>query len=201
MIKSIVKSASLVLVSLVVFTGCDAEPEPPKAEKEKFDDRCFQDGVLAPNFTCDVYAEGAIVTLGIAKMNAGSDKAYQRTEAMASARDNLARQLETKVSNLFKSFKATTGMGSDATFDKSNSSVSTQLASQNLKGAKQIGRSWRHPKTNELYILVGIPEEAISNDMENAIKTSFKNDKAMYQRFLAAKANGELQKELEKAGK
>jgi hypothetical protein len=35
--------------------------------------------------------------------------------------------------------------------------------------------------------------------MEEAVKTSFKNDKAMYQKFLAAKAEGDLDKQLEKA--
>ena len=35
--------------------------------------------------------------------------------------------------------------------------------------------------------------------MDKAIKTSFKNDNAMYQKFLAAKADGQLDTELEKA--
>jgi len=34
--------------------------------------------------------------------------------------------------------------------------------------------------------------------MDEAVQTSFKNDKAMYQKFLAAKADGELDAELEK---
>jgi hypothetical protein len=34
--------------------------------------------------------------------------------------------------------------------------------------------------------------------MEKSVKTSFKNDKALYQKFLASKAQGELEAELEK---
>ena len=48
--------------------------------------------------------------------------------------------------------------------------------------------------------MVGINTEEVKNKMEDAVKTSFKNDKAMYQKFLAEKANGELAAELEKAG-
>jgi len=187
--------ASLSLIA-AVFTGCNEGPKPAA----EADFRCYQDGVLAPDFTCDPFSSGSITALGVAKMNAGNDKAYQRTEAMASARDALARQMEVKVSNLFKKYKATTGSGSAATFDASSSDVSKQLASQTLIGSKQIGRSWRHPKTNELFIMVGISTNEVQDKMEDAVKTSFKNDQAMYQKFLAEKANGELSRELEKAG-
>lgn len=202
MIHNTIRTILITGLLSTMFVACNsAQPEVAKPAEEKADFRCRQDGVLAPDFTCDPYAEGAIVTLGIAKMNAGGDKSFQRTEALASARDGLARQIEVKVSNLFKSFKATTGSGSDATFDKSSSDVSKQLASQTLQGSKQIGRSWRHPQTGELFVMVGIAEKTIENGMEDAIKTSFKNEKAMYQRFLAAQASGELEKELQKADK
>ena len=201
MTKTMFKTLSAAAVATLLLTGCGQAPAP-KAEvkKEVADFRCKQDGVLAPEFTCDPYAEGSIVSLGIAKMNAGGDKSMQRTEAMASARDGLARQIEVKVSNLFKSFKSTTGSGDAATFDKATSDVSKQLASQTLSGSRQVGRSWRHPSTNELFVMVGISNAPVKAKMEEAVKTSFKNDKAMYQKFLASKADGELDRELEKAG-
>ena len=197
--KTILKTVSIAVLAASLFAGCSQPQEAASVEKEKADFRCKQDNVLAPDFTCDPYAEGSVVALGIAKMNAGNDKSMQRTEAMASARDALARQIQVKVSNLFKSFKATTGSGADATFDKATSDVSKQLASQTLSGSRQVGRSWTHPQTGELFIMVGISNEPIKKEIEKAVKTSFKNDKAMYQKFLAAKADGELDKELEKA--
>ena len=205
MTKILIKSAISIAVVSTLFTGCNeaetgvAELEKPKVVQAE-DFKCMQDGVLAPEFTCDPFSSGSITALGVAKMNAGGDKSFQRTEAMASARDSLARQMEIKVSNLFKKYKATTGSGSVATFDKATSDVSRQLASQTLQGSKQVGRSWRHPQTNELFIMVGINTQKVESEMEDAVKTSFKNDKAMYQRFLAEKANGELSGELEKAG-
>ena len=201
MTKNLIKSVAAAAVLSVMFVGCnEAQTGVAAAQEEKADFRCRQDGVLAPEFTCDPFSGGSITALGIAKMNAGHDKAYQRTEAMGSARDELARQMEIKVSNLFKKYKATTGSGSAATFDKATSDVSKQLASQTLVGSKQIGRSWRHPQTNELFIMVGVNTAEVKAKMEDAVKTSFKNDQAMYQKFLAEKANGELSRELEKAG-
>lgn len=198
--KTLLTVTSAALLATTLFTGCQQPQNTAEVKEEQADFRCRQDGVLAPQFTCDPFAEGSIVALGVAQMNAGNDKSMQRTEAMASARDALARQIEVKVSNLFKSFKATTGAGADATFDKATSDVSKQLASQTLQGSRQIGMSWRHPKTGELFILVGVSNEPVKKEMEKAVKTSFKNDQALYQKFLAAKADGELDKELEKAG-
>ena len=194
---NIVKPVAIALLLSAILIGCsDKKP----TYEEVADTRCHQDGILAPDFTCDPISNGSVVALGIAKMNAGQDKAYQRTEAMSSARDGLVRQIEVKVSNLFKKYKGTTGSGAEATFDKATSDVSKQLASQTLNNSKQIGKSWRHPKTNELFIMVGISTEDVLDKMDESVKTSFKNDKAMYQRFLAEKANGELASELEKAG-
>ncbi|MDQ7045144.1 MAG: LPP20 family lipoprotein [Sulfurimonas sp.] len=200
MTRNLIKSVAAAAVLSVMFAGCSDKEPGISASDEKVDFRCRQDGVLAPEFTCDPFSSGSITALGVAKMNAGNDKAYQRTEAMASARDGLARQMEVKVSNLFKKYKATTGSGSEATFDKATSDVSKQLASQTLTGSKQIGRSWRHPETNELFLMVGVTTAEVKSKMEDAVKTSFKSDRAMYQKFLAEKANGELSRELEKAG-
>ena len=203
MSNSLIKASSIALVLSLFLVGCSSNPKPQeqKQESEKPNFACKQDGVLAPDFTCDPVSKGSIVALGVAKMNAGNDKAFQRTEAMSSARDALARQIEVKVSNLFKKYKATTGSGADSTFDKATSDVSRQLASQTLQNSKQIGKSWRHPKTHELFILVGVNVDDVAKKVEEATKTSFKNDKALYQQFLADKANGELDAELEKAGK
>ena len=191
--KTILKTVTATLFASALFTGCGQAPAPAEP-----DFRCKQDGVLAPKWTCNPYAEGAIAAVGIAKMNAGNDKSFQRSEAMADGRDALASQISTKASNLFKSYKGTTGTGTAATFDKASSKVSKQLASQTLNGSKAID-AWSHPTTKELYLLVTVSNDPVKKGMNKAIKTSFKKDDAMYQKFLASQANGELDKELEKA--
>jgi len=192
--KNLLKIASAAVIATIL-SGCMGQPTPEKQEEADF--RCKQDGQLAPKWTCNPYLEGSIVALGVAPGNAGNDLGMQRAEAIAEGRDALANQLSVKVSTLFKSYKATTGSGSAATFDKANSKVSKQLASQTLQGSRGV-ESWKS-NTGTLYVLVGLSNEPVKKQMESAVKTSFKNDKAMYQKFLAAKANGELDMELEKA--
>ncbi len=203
--NTVMKLGLSVAVIATLFSGCGKEAPKPQTQvqanaQEEADFRCRQDGVLAPKWTCDPYVEGAIAALGIAKKNAGNDKSMQRSEAMADGRDALASQISVKVSNLFKSYKGTTGAGDAATFDASSSKVSKQLASETLAGSKSVD-SWTNQKTGELYLLVTVPNAAVKSGMENAVKTSFQNDQAMYQKFLAEKANGELDAELSKAGK
>ena len=192
--RNLLKIASAAVIASVL-SGCLASKAPEKEAEPDF--RCKQDGQLAPEWTCNPYLEGSIVALGVAPKNAGNDIGMQRSEAMAEGRDALATQLSVKVSTLFKSYKATTGSGADATFDKANSKVSKQLASQTLSGSKGV-QSWKS-NTGTMYILVGLSNEPVKKQMEKAVKTSFKNDKAMYQKFLASKEQGALDAELEKA--
>ena len=192
--KNILKIASAAVIATIL-AGCTATQAPEKQAEPDF--RCQQDGQLAPKWTCNPYLEGSITALGIAPKNAGNDYGMQRAEAIAEGRDALANQLSVKVSTLFKSFKATTGTGTDGTFDKATSKVSKQLASQTLSGSRGV-ESWKS-NTGTLYVLVGLSNEPVKQQMEKAVKTSFKNDKAMYQKFLAAQAAGELDAELEKA--
>ena len=195
--NNLLKTCLTLTIASIVFIGC-SQKEVEKKKMLEADFRCKQDGILAPKWTCNPVAKGSIAAVGIAKMNAGFDKSLQRVEAMADGRDALASQITIKVSNLFKTYKGTTGGGDASTFDKATSFVSKQLASQTLNGSKAID-SWKNSVTNELYLLVVVSNEPIKEKMNNAIKTSFKNDQAMYQKFLASQANGELDKELEKA--
>jgi ribosomal protein S20 len=182
---------STAVVGTLLFTGCAQQGPTP-------DEQVYVDPELqgAPSWVMMPVVEGTISEVGSAKRNAGNDIGFQRNEAMADARDNLARQIETKVSNMFKSFKAATGSGEDATFDQSVESVSKQIASQTLKGTVQKN-AWIS-KTGTMYVLVAIDTQAVADMMEKSVKTSFKNDKALYQKFLASKAQGELEAELEK---
>jgi len=192
--KNLLTIASALVISSIL-AGCAAQKTPEQQAEADF--RCKQDGQLAPKWTCNPYLEGSIVALGVAQKNAGNDYGFQRAAAIAEGRDALANQISIKVNTMFKSYKATTGGGDAATFDQANSKVSKQIASQTLQGSRGV-ESWKSD-AGTLFVLVGLNSEVVKNDMEKAVKTSFKNDRAMYQKFLAAKADGELDVELEKA--
>jgi len=192
--KIILKSLFASSLAVTAFTGCagTAQPEVEAA----YVDPEFKG---APKWVTMPYVEGYIAEIGSAQKNAGNDRGFQREEAMANARDNLAKQISSKVSNMFKKFSSSTGSGDSATFDKSSESVSKQIASETLSGTKQKD-AWIS-RSGTLYILMVIDTKSVTDMMEKATKTSFKNDKALYQKFLASKAQGSLDKELEKAGK
>jgi len=153
----------------------------------------------APAWVLSPEVKGKIADLGSAKPNAGDDFSLQRQVAAADARANLSNQINVKVSTMLKTFKSTTGAGTKGTYDSSIENVSKQISSNVLVGSK-ITKMWKSPK-GTLYVLVVLDMASIKNQIGKDIKTSFKNDKAMYQKFLASKAQGDLDKELSKVKK
>lgn len=126
-------------------------------------------------------------------LNSANDGSFQRSEALANARDELARQLDVKVSNMFKSFAAITGDGGSDSFDKVAENVSRQLTQQTLTGSKQLKR-WAS-KDGTLVLLVGMTD---NNQIVDNIKSSLKNEKALWQKLQAKKSQEEMDAYLEK---
>jgi hypothetical protein len=197
MIKLFLKSI-LILGIVSLFTGCGSSNKSELPKAKKVGENTFVNPELqgAPKWVLMPQVKGYVAEMGSAPANMGNDISFQREEAMADARSNIARQIETKVNTMFKSYKGVTGGGKDATFDKSSESVSKQIASQTLEGTV-VKDTWIS-KSNTLYILMVVDTKEVISMMEDAMNTSFKNNKAMYQKFLASKAQDELSNELEK---
>jgi len=177
----------VMLAILLIFLGCSKQTTPNQQYE------CQRDGVKAPIWVCQpTELKDAITAIGIAKPNLADDEQMQLDEAMAAARDSLARRIEVKVKNMFKQFKAITGYGKNQTYEKATENVSKQVAYKTLRNSRLL-KSWKSP-SGTLYVLVGMPKE----DVVNNIKTSLKNNEALYQKFLAKKAQEELEKEIEK---
>jgi ribosomal protein S20 len=176
--------------SLIGLTGCmNSQPNF---------EQCKIDGIDAPSWVCDGGAtmEGGLFAVGSAEPSP-LGRSFQRTEATAAARDALARQIGIKVKNMFKQFQATTGIGDAQTADKATQNVSKQVASQTLAGSKVI-KTWISPK-GTMYVLVGMPDPAaVQQTVKNAVKTLLKNDQALWQKFLAQKADKELDAAVDK---
>lgn len=185
--RSIVKAALAAVTLAFVLAGCFGSSEPKTYVDPEFEG--------APKWVQVPFVADAISEVGSAKKNAGNDMGFQREEAMASARDNIARQISTKVKNMFKSFKSSTTAG-DGTFDKTVESVSKQITQQTLVGSR-VKDMWRS-KTGTLYVLMVLDSKSVSALMADSAKSAYKNDQAAYQRFMAAKAQGELDAELAK---
>ena len=190
--KKVLVTTTLALGLVGLMAGCANNQPKPNI------DACQMDGTTAPSWVCDGGAmmEGGLFAVGSAEPSP-LGISFQRTEATAAARDALARQIKIKVKNMFKQFQATTGIGDAQTADKATQNVSKQVAAATLSGSKVI-KTWHSPK-GTFYVLVGMPNpKAVKQEVKKAVKTSLHNDKALWQKFLAQKADKELDAAVEK---
>ncbi len=183
---------SLAAATVLLMSGCNEQPSPtavaPAQISIEFDG--------APAWVLEPSVEGAISSVGSAKVGpAGINFAMQ--EATGNARDDLTRQIQVNVANMLKNFTQQTGVGDDTTVDKVVANVSKQLAKQDLSGSK-VTKKWIS-KTGTLWVLVAMPDPSkVSGALKDAVKSSYKNDQALWQQFQAKKAQDELDASLEK---
>ncbi len=176
----------LVLGSFLLFS-CGGKDEAPAPTSN------------LPEWIDNPPTEGGISAVGDAKVGAAG-RGFAKNEAAALGRDEIARQLGVKVNNMIKSFVQVTGVGDDQSTDKATSQVSKQVSSQLLSGSK-ITKTFQDRETNTMYVLVVLDPQSIASAktaMKEAVKTSYKNDKALWQQFQAQKADQSLDKEIEK---
>lgn len=191
--------AALLLPLAILATGCQqtapapapvAAPAPAPAPQATLAGGKFAN---APAWVANPQMEGGLSAVGSA-MPTQAGMAFQRTRALANGRDELARQMEVEVSNLFKDFTQVTGVADAETVDTVASNVSRQVAQAVLAGSRQANL-WQAPD-GELYVLVVLDPEMAIQATEEAIKaavrTSHGNDEALYQQFLGERAQAEL---------
>ena len=190
--KKFVGSVALAATIAATFVGCSSKEE---ANPDVVSFECKQEGVRAPNWTCnpDAGIEGVVSELGSApysKLGAG----FTRREALANARSNLAQQIQSLVKDKVETFARSTGVGASEVADKVSTQVSKQVAKVSLKGSKQL-EFWQQPNTKTIYILVGMNESSMNEEIKNSVKSSYKNDNALWQQFQSKNALESLDKE------
>lgn len=189
MIKTL---SSIVLAGLVAatITGCGGAQPEPKQEEPDF--RCKQEDQLAPQWTCVPMVEGAYAGVGIAQKSAAG-MGHMRKVALANGRSDLAQQIKSQVKDKVEAFTRTTGVGDNETVDQVATAVTKQVAKVDLSGSKAVD-SWTSAK-GTLYLLVTVPEATVNGEVKEAVKTSFKNDQALWQQFQSKQALEGLDKE------
>jgi len=192
--KNIILLAAGLTVS-VFLTGCGSEPK-----KEVVADCVFPDvpDKAAPSWICDepvpnigidVYAVGSAD-----KSAAGND--FMKQMAATSARVQLAQRMKVKVNNMIKQYVETTGAADTETVDKVLTSVTKQVTSETLAGSK-IYKTRYSPKGN-IYVLLGIDPTNVAKISEAALKSSMKNERALWQQFKAKNGQDELAADIAK---
>ncbi len=188
--KTKLATLALSAVMAATFTACGGEPAPKQ-------DPAAAAGLSgAPMWVLDPSVDGGIAAVGSAQKSPGGLQ-FQRTEALANARDELARILSVKVNNMVKNFSQSTGVGDAQTFEKVAQQVSKQVASQTLSGSKQKA-IWMNPVTGELFVHVVLDPESVKAAAKSSVMTSLKNEQALWQQFQAKKADAALDAEVDK---
>lgn len=153
-------------------------------------DCVFQNQQAAPGWICDEPVPGLdIQAVGIAEKSAAG-QGYMKDMAKASALGHLAEQFKVKVGKMVKQYIGTTGMGTTETVDAAASSTIKTITSKTLEGAKVY--KTRIGPESRMYVLVGLDTNTSRALVEKAVKTSMKNEKALWQEFKAQKSHDEM---------
>ena len=121
---------------------------------------------------------------------------FMKQMAATSARVELAQTMKVEVQNMIKQYAETTGAGDTETVDRVNTSVTKQITKETLVGSR-IYRQMPTP-TGGLVVLVGLNADTVNKLAEQALKTSMNNERALWQKFQAGKAQDELAAEIAK---
>jgi len=175
------------------FIGCSSQDKPePKKEAYTPTFKCVQEGVEAPKWTCIPDINGYYAGVGVAEKSAAGI-AHMRRVALMNGRSDLAQQIQTKVKDKIEGFTRATGNGSTETVEKVTTAVTKQVAKIDLKGSKAMDM-WQSP-SGAMYMLVTVPKAEVNKEVKKAVKSSFKNDDAMWQQFQSKQALEQLDKE------
>jgi len=189
MLKSI-STILLASLTLITITACSKEAKVSKSQDSDFS--CKQEGVSAPQWTCIPNVEEYYAGVGIAQKSAAG-MSYMRRVATANGRSDLAQQIRSQVKDKITIYSGTTGVAAGETVDQATEAVTKQIAKVDLVGSKAIN-SWTAP-SGALYMLVTVSKKSTNGQIQKNIKTSYKNDRALWQQFKAKNALEGLEKD------
>jgi hypothetical protein len=148
----------------------------------------------APEWVCGAPVDGIdLSAVGYADKS-GAGVNFMKQMAATAARVELAQTMKVEVQNMVKQYSETTGAGDSETVDQVNTSVTKQITKETLVGSRIFRQS--PTPTGGIVVLVGLSPDTVNKLAENALKTSMKNDKALWQKFQAGKAQDELAAEI-----
>lgn len=167
-------------------------------KKQEVADCVFPDapGTAAPGWVCDEPVSGIEVSAVGSAEKSGAGHDFMKSMAATNARVSLAQNMQVQVRNMIKQYVETTGAADSETVDKVLTSVTKQITNETLVGTK-IFKTRKSPG-GSLYVLVGMDEASMQKATEKALKTSMRNERALWQQFKAQKGQDELAADISK---
>ena len=156
--------------------------------------------VKAPQWVCSGgHIQGYITAVGSApESNWGY--AFQRNAALTQARAEIARQIRVKIKDMITNFMSETGnKKAGQAVDGNLEQVTKSISSAVLHDSKLID-TWYAPN-NTLFVLVGVPinKNRIAATTKKVLRSSYKNQNALWQKFESEQAEKKLDKAIEKS--
>jgi len=131
----------------------------------------------------------------IARTRSSKDLEMSIDTAQAQARVDLANQVQTKVTAMFKRFREEIGSGEDSELNSIATAVSKDIASESVSGLKV--KQQEVVKEGAVYNVFVLFELA-TGEINSAVLDKVKAQKDMYTRFRASQGFKELEAEVEK---
>ncbi|PYF81595.1 MULTISPECIES: LPP20 family lipoprotein [Marinomonas] len=185
-----------VLAASLVLAACSKDVvNTPVADVP---DCVFADGSnqAAPEWVCGAPVEGVeLSAVGYSEKSAAGAN-YMKQMATTAARVELAQVLSVDLQNMVKQYVETTGAADAETVDRVNSVVTKQITEQTLIGSKVI-RQMPTP-TGGLVVLVGLDPSQAEGIAESILRTSMRNEAALFQKLESEKSFDELASEIAK---
>lgn len=184
---------TLAAVAVLSLTGCTSKQEAISMKAASIEDRNMLNDLPSwyqnPNSLGDVYAAA-----GYAKPNKANDIELQRIEAAATARAELARQMDLDVRDMFKRASQELGTDDSQVMDNAVQYATKQVAHVTLKNSKQK-KIFLDRDTKLMYVLFVLDENLTNAQIKEAVTSSLKNNDATWQKFQATQVWQELDKE------
>lgn len=148
------------IVAALFIAGCGNKDDALGEGAKKIDKKALQALNIqgAPNWVLNG-GQGDMSAVGIADIVNG-DLGFARTEALALARDELARQVGTEIESAINR-AASISMGAsaqDAQVSKTSEQITKQTVSQTLSGTKQTD-TWMTKDATKLFVLIKLNPE------------------------------------------
>lgn len=181
-----------------LLTACSSEPkkEAPQQPVAVADCVFPNTNTPAPGWICDEPVPGVEVSaVGISEPSKAGIS-FMKDMAAADGRGRLAEQMQVQVNKMVKQYLGTTGVGSTETVDAAASSTVKTVTSQKLVGSKVY--KTRTGPNGRLFALVGLDASNVEKIVESSVKTSMKNDQALWQQFKSKQSFDEMAADIAK---
>ena len=178
------------LAVVLGLAGCGRNVK--KIDNERFEEEYEH----APDWVLAGYDAENFSAVGSACIGKGGIQ-FARTEALANARSELARQVSVKVRGLVNTFAQQTGIGDDQTLDAFSKQVSKLVTDETLAGSREK-EMWISP-SDDIYVLAVLDTAQIKDSVRRQVISGYRQDSAKWQQFEAQNGNAELDAEIEKA--